>query len=84
MRDAGRLFSIAAVISIVAFHRWKGNAMKRKLSRSEEIRVKAQQSGRRLSGNQQRELTGIQTKHPQVEAAEEAMKKKDRIVPNKP
>ena len=58
--------------------------MNRKLSRSEEIRAKAQQSGRRLSGNQQRELTSLQTKHPQVEEVEEAMKKKERIVRNKP
>ena len=56
--------------------------MKRKISKSEEIRIRAQQSGRRLSGNQQRELTRIQTKHPQVEEAEEAMKKKDRLADN--
>ena len=56
--------------------------MKRRISKSEEIRIKAQQSGRRLSGNQQRELTRIQTKHPQVEKAEEAMKKKDPLAGN--
>ena len=51
--------------------------MKRKISKSEETSIKAQQSGRRLSGNQQRELTRIQTKHPQVEETAEAMKQKD-------
>lgn len=54
--------------------------MARKISKSEEVHIKAQQSGRRLSGNQQRELTRIQTKHPErVEAAAEAMKKKDPL-----
>ena len=53
--------------------------MKRNASKAEETKIKAQQSGRRLSGNQQRELTRIQTKHPQVEEAAEAMKKKDAL-----
>lgn len=56
--------------------------MKRRSAQSEETRIKAQQSGRRLSGNQQRQLTRIQTKHPQVEEAAEAMKKKD-VLPAK-
>ena len=56
--------------------------MKRKVSKSEATRIKAQQSGRRLSGNQQRELTRIQTQHPQVEEAEEAMKKADVLGSN--
>jgi hypothetical protein len=56
--------------------------MKRKVSKSEATRIKAQQSGRRLSGNQQRELTRIQTQHPQVEEAEEAMKKTDVLGSN--
>ena len=56
--------------------------MKRKISKAEEIRIKAQQSGRRPSGNQQRELTCIRTKHPQVEELEEVMKKKDALAGN--
>ena len=56
--------------------------MKRRSTKSEETRIKAQQSGRRLSGNQQRQLTRIQTQHPQVEEAAEAMKKKD-VLPAK-
>ena len=57
--------------------------MKRKPSKSDEISIKAQQSGRRFSGNQQRELTRIQTKHPQVEEAAEAMKRRDVLKPRK-
>ena len=57
--------------------------MKPKLSKSEAINSKAQQSGRRLSGNQQRELTRMQTKHPQVEETAEAMKKKDHLGPRR-
>jgi len=53
--------------------------MKRKVSKAEETAIKAQQSGRRLSANQQRELTRMQTKHPQVEETAEAMKKKDTL-----
>ena len=57
--------------------------MKRKSSKSDETSIKAQQSGRRLSGNQQRELTRIQTKHPQVEEMAEAMKRRDMPKPGK-
>ena len=53
--------------------------MKRKISKSDETAIKAQQSGRRFSGNQQRELTRIQSKHPQAEEAAEAMKEKDPL-----
>ena len=56
--------------------------MKRKISKSEETSIKAQQSGRRLSGNQQRELTRIQTNHPLVEETSEAMKQKDLLRPS--
>lgn len=57
--------------------------MKRKMSRAEEIRIKAQQSGRRLSANQQRELTRIQTQHPRVEETSETMKRKDVLKPTR-
>lgn len=53
--------------------------MKPKIEKTEEAYIKAQQSGRRFSGNQQRELTRIQTKHPQVEEAAEAMKRKEAL-----
>jgi hypothetical protein len=45
----------------------------------EDAHIKGQQAGRRLSGNQQRELTRLQTEHPErVEAAEEEMKKAEQ------
>ena len=48
-------------------------------SKSENEHIKGQQAGRRLSGNQQRELTEEQTEHPErVEAAEEKMKKDEQ------
>ena len=48
-------------------------------SKSDNEHIKAQQAGRRLSGNQQRELTQEQTAHPErVEAAEEKMKKDEQ------
>ena len=57
--------------------------MKHRVSKAEETKIKAQQSGRRLSGNQQRDLTRIQTKHPQVEETAEAMKQKDTLGPKR-
>src|SRR5262245_60642149 len=63
--------------------RMRRSVMKRKSPKSEETSIKAQQSGRRFSGNQQRELTRIQSKHPQVEETAEAMKQKDSLRPRK-
>ena len=45
----------------------------------EDAHIKGQQAGRRLSGNQQRELTRLQREHPErVEAAEEQMKAEEK------
>ena len=45
----------------------------------EDARIMGQQAGRRLTGNQQRELTELQQNHPDaVEAAEERMKDAER------
>ena len=45
----------------------------------QDAHIKGQQAGRRLSGNQQRELTRLQAEHPErVEAAEEEMKKMEQ------
>jgi len=48
-------------------------------STPQDAHIKAQQAGRRLSGNQQRELTREQTKHPErVESTEESMKEDEK------
>jgi hypothetical protein len=50
-------------------------------TQSSNDRIKGQQAGRRLSGNQQRELTRQQAEHPErVERMEEKMKEGDRPV----
>jgi hypothetical protein len=46
---------------------------------SKDKTIKNQQAGRRLSGNQQRELTKEQTKHPErVESTAEEMQESDK------
>ena len=56
-----------------------------KVSKSDEATVKGQQAGRRLSGNQQRELTREQTGHPErVRASEEQMKDREKTQPRAP
>ena len=48
-------------------------------STSNESGIKNQQAGRRLSGNQQKELTSEQTKHPErVESTAEEMQKDEK------
>lgn len=48
-------------------------------STSQDKTIKNQQAGRRLSGNQQRELTKEQTKHPErVESTAEKLQEDDK------
>jgi hypothetical protein len=55
------------------------------VGKSDEAKLKGQQAGRRLSGNQQRELTREQTKHPEgVDSAEEQMKNQEKKQPRAP
>jgi hypothetical protein len=51
----------------------------------DEDKIKGQQAGRRLSGNQQKELAREQTGHPErVESSEEEMKKQKDNQPGAP
>ncbi len=48
-------------------------------STTQDKAIKNQQAGRRLSGNQQRELTKEQTKHPErVESTAEKLQDEDK------
>ena len=55
------------------------------VGKSDEVKLKGQQAGRRLSGNQQRELTREQTEHPEhVDSTEEQMKNQEKNQPRAP
>ena len=48
-------------------------------SGKDDVRIKTQQAGRRLSGNQQRELTREQTQHPErVESKVEKLQEQEK------
>jgi hypothetical protein len=53
--------------------------MSKPQNQQEDSAIKGQQAGRRLSGNQQRELTQEQTQHPErVESKEEKMQEDEK------
>ncbi len=55
------------------------------VGKSDEAKLKGQQAGRRLSGNQQRELTREQSEAPErVESSEERMKNQEKNQPRAP
>jgi len=71
------------LVLYVTFARQRISLLNQLLSKEksgkDNVRIKTQQAGRRLSGNQQRELTREQTQHPErVESKVEKMQEQEK------